>query len=375
MPGSKQILLCLILTICATGIYLLAQKAIRTKKPYYTILASLMAIIGYMFLFELIILLFGKLTDNFFVVLSSYLFYPAILALGPCIYLYVKSFSLSLQDNITLKNNIKHFILPIFLLIINLFSFFALRNLEEGSQNFILLTNVVTYLNFSIFFLVFLLQNIFYIYISWVTFSRHKSDYQLDRDETAKTLRWIWIFMISYIIILGLTYLFQTNLMKSGKFVLRIILTAYLVFVIYFGQKNYEELNNKEDQRNKDDNYIDQATKSKITDQLKKAVEGDKIFLDPEMNLQILASKINTNTKYLSRYINQVHNKSFTNYINELRVDEAKKLMLTEDTRNYTLETIASMCGFNSKSAFNTAFKKVVNQTPSEFREQSMAAS
>jgi len=334
-----------------------------------------MAIIGYMFLFELIILLFGKLTDNFFVVLSSYLFYPAILALGPCIYLYVKSFSLSLQDNITLKNNIKHFILPIFLLIINLFSFFALRNLEEGSQNFILLTNVVTYLNFSIFFLVFLLQNIFYIYISWVTFSRHKSDYQLDRDETAKTLRWIWIFMISYIIILGLTYLFQTNLMKSGKFVLRIILTAYLVFVIYFGQKNYEELNNKEDQRNKDDNYIDQATKSKITDQLKKAVEGDKIFLDPEMNLQILASKINTNTKYLSRYINQVHNKSFTNYINELRVDEAKKLMLTEDTRNYTLETIASMCGFNSKSAFNTAFKKVVNQTPSEFREQSMAAS
>jgi len=370
MPTSKQILLIIILSICLYGIYALGKKAVKTQKPNFIVLLVTMALIGYVFLFELIMSFFGQQSDKFFIVLTSYLFYPVILAIGPCIYLYVKSFSINLQNNITLKNNIKHFTLPAILLIINLFSFFALRNLDKGSQNFILLTNIVTYINFTIFFLVFLIQNIFYIYLSVMTYYSHRSEYQIDREETGKTLKWIRIFIAGYIGILVLTYLFQIDFFKAGKFLLRVILIFYILFLVYFGSKNYEDLNNRDDLSEREDSLLDTGITNRIADQLIKAMGIDKVYLDSEMNLQILASRINTNTKYLSRFINQKYNKSFTNYINELRVEEAKVLLKSDNTKNYTLETIASMCGFNSKSAFNTAFKKTVNLTPSEFRDQ-----
>jgi AraC-like DNA-binding protein len=64
---------------------------------------------------------------------------------------------------------------------------------------------------------------------------------------------------------------------------------------------------------------------------------------------------------------------SFYDWIAQYRVEEAKRLMTDPKTSQFTVEQIAEEVGYNSKSAFNKAFKKFAGQTPSEFRTKSIS--
>jgi YesN/AraC family two-component response regulator len=70
----------------------------------------------------------------------------------------------------------------------------------------------------------------------------------------------------------------------------------------------------------------------------------------------------------ISLVINEKMELSFYDWIAKLRVEEAKKLLTGAKTEHYTIEQIAEEVGYNSKSAFNKAFKKFTGQTPSEFK-------
>ena len=60
---------------------------------------------------------------------------------------------------------------------------------------------------------------------------------------------------------------------------------------------------------------------------------------------------------------------NFASYINSYRRNDAKHMLKDPKTSHFKIEAIAEMCGFKSKSAFNTAFKKIVDLTPSEYRD------
>jgi len=74
---------------------------------------------------------------------------------------------------------------------------------------------------------------------------------------------------------------------------------------------------------------------------------------------------------HLSQVINQQSGKNFFKFINEYRVEEAKRLLTDQSTQKYTILAIAYDCGFNSKSSFNTIFKQYTGKTPSDFIENS----
>lgn len=81
-----------------------------------------------------------------------------------------------------------------------------------------------------------------------------------------------------------------------------------------------------------------------------------------------LAKELGTNTKYLSKVINASKNKSFTNYINDLRIDYCVKLLQeNKKLRQYTIQGIASEVGFNNAESFSMAFKKSTGLKPSYF--------
>jgi AraC-like DNA-binding protein len=362
----KQLMLLVILLASIIGAIMLFLKYKRMGKINYLILSVFMSAIFFIIFETGLISFFGNESNTFFVVLASYVFYPVILLMAPLSYLYVKSFSIVQQENLTFSKCISHFVLPLSLLIINIFSFIALRNIEEDTQNFILLTNIVTYLNFTIFFIIFLIQNIFYAYLSYNVYNEHRVDFQFDKESSILTLSWIKRFLISYFSILALLYIFQLGPLVGGKIIFRITLLIYFVYIIYFGLKDYEELF---EESRPNDNILDDTLRNKLKTQVNQAIEIDKLHLDPELNLQVFAQKIHSNTKYLSKFINQEYNKSYSTFINEMRIKTAVELLTSENTKNYTIETISLMSGFNSKSSFNTAFKKVYNQTPSEFRD------
>ncbi|MEJ0033369.1 MAG: helix-turn-helix domain-containing protein [Bacteroidota bacterium] len=95
-----------------------------------------------------------------------------------------------------------------------------------------------------------------------------------------------------------------------------------------------------------------------------------RLFTNPDLSLAILAEELKLPTHQLSKLINEKFGKSFTDLVNEYRVEEFIAKMNDPKYQNFSLYGIALDVGFNSKSTFNTAFKKITGKTPSEFREK-----
>lgn len=112
---------------------------------------------------------------------------------------------------------------------------------------------------------------------------------------------------------------------------------------------------------------IDEAV---ITSVLKKLdlFESKKEFLQPDINISLLAKKSSTNTKYLSKIINIHKGKSFINYINDHRIDYIlKELKENKTLQRYTIKSISEEAGFNTAESFATAFKKKTGIKPSYY--------
>ena len=100
---------------------------------------------------------------------------------------------------------------------------------------------------------------------------------------------------------------------------------------------------------------------------LDELIQHKKIHLQPSLTIGNLAKSSGYPEYLISLFINRIHGLSFRDYINTLRINEAKILLENPDEKRTILD-IAYECGFNSKSTFNSAFKKTTHQTPSTFR-------
>lgn len=99
-------------------------------------------------------------------------------------------------------------------------------------------------------------------------------------------------------------------------------------------------------------------------------VEQEKPYLDPDVSIEILAKRLSLPERTLSRILNQHFGKNFFEFINEYRVNEAKRLLTAAEKKSLTMLDILAESGFSSKSTFNAIFKKQVGETPSEYRRK-----
>lgn len=105
----------------------------------------------------------------------------------------------------------------------------------------------------------------------------------------------------------------------------------------------------------------------KIFDLLDKAMNQDELYKETELSLNDLARKLNTHPNYISQILNERLGVSFYDYINNFRIEEFKRLIAEPKNQQFTVLALAFDCGFNSKSSFNRYFKKMTNQTPSQY--------
>jgi putative ABC transport system permease protein len=101
---------------------------------------------------------------------------------------------------------------------------------------------------------------------------------------------------------------------------------------------------------------------------LKKVVKEPHYYQDPELTLTSLARKLGLHTHELSRIMNTVLKKSFTDFINEYRVQAAARKMQDPGYDHITLLGIAFESGFNSQSSFNRIFKQITGKSPVEYK-------
>lgn len=97
-------------------------------------------------------------------------------------------------------------------------------------------------------------------------------------------------------------------------------------------------------------------------------VLSNQKFLDPYLSLESLATELGKSTSNLSKLMNTYAGHNFSDYINNYRVIEAKRLLADPDFDAYTIVAIGLECGFNSKSTFYTSFKKFTGLTPTTYR-------
>ena len=96
-------------------------------------------------------------------------------------------------------------------------------------------------------------------------------------------------------------------------------------------------------------------------------MEGEKLFLDPELNVGKLAKHLQINQKMLSAVLNQHLGKGFNEFVNEYRVAEVKKKLLSKENQHLTILGLALKAGFNSQATFQRVFKELTSLTPKEF--------
>ena len=180
----------------------------------------------------------------------------------------------------------------------------------------------------------------------------------------------IWLFALS-IIWFAVTiadYFYNTNYWYF-------VYISMAVVIYYMGHIGIYKFG-IEQERKKIRNYsIENHAKYEITKQknghivkFEKLFIGEKRYLDPTLTLEKIAEELDLSKSHLSRIINTELQIGFPEYLNALRVKEAKSYLKNPDFAHYTIVAIGLEAGFNSKTTFNTVFKKVTSSTPSEYR-------
>ena len=123
------------------------------------------------------------------------------------------------------------------------------------------------------------------------------------------------------------------------------------------------------------ENQPEKYIKSKLKDseskkyaaQLEDFMTKWKPHLDNNLSLKDLAVQLGMSANQLSQLLNDTFHKNYYDFINGYRLDEFIKRYSDPKNRNFTMLSVAYDCGFNSKTTFNTFFKRITGQTPTEY--------
>ncbi|MBQ4803333.1 AraC family transcriptional regulator [Aquimarina sp. MMG015] len=176
--------------------------------------------------------------------------------------------------------------------------------------------------------------------------------------KTEKLINW---FLVLFVLILSaiIIYVGRRNLINKKRF--KILLENLNEHAVKKNSTHPKEKSQRED--------IDLP--SEVVDTILSKLdkfERSNQFVTKQYTLSLLAKELNTNNGYLSKIINAKKKTSFSQYINNLRIDYAVT-RLTEDSklRSYTIKAIAKEFGFNTAQSFTTAFHKNTGIYPSYF--------
>ena len=300
------------------------------------------------------------------------IFYPLLFLIGPFFYLYVKQL-IKPKENISLKSFL-HFI-PSLVVLILLVPYY----IQSANNKLELINN---YENNKFLPLDFILgtgqiiQLIIYLILSKISVTKY---YKSLKEQHSSTVG-INLFLINYVI-WGMASIFVlifiSSMLQSVGLLLfsdfNIYTPIFFTVIIYvmgyilLGKSQTAEI---------DDNIV-KYKGSKLTEKeaekylncLTKYMREKKPYLKNDLTILDLAELTNIPPRYLSQIINTKLSLNFYEFVNKYRIEECIKLFKEESAENYTILALALESGFQSKTAFNTAFKKFTGKTPSALRK------
>jgi AraC-like DNA-binding protein len=291
---------------------------------------------------------------------------------GPLFLYYVKF--LTLKDFNIRKREMLHF-LPFIILCL-----YRLPLWIKGSEEKMLILNDKSFHNESFIIIAILTLHIF-VYVFLIKRETLKYVERIKNELSSidkMNLKWIYIGMNSFLIVFSVLAIFlimEALGIKGAEYfqvVIPIMVSFTILFMGYWSLKQpivfpVEEENSK----------IKKYEKSSLTEeragdklnQLLELMENEKVFMRSDLTLQKLANMLSISPHHLSQILNDRINQNFFDFINSYRIEEAKRLLSSQEGELLTILAIAEEVGFNSKSAFNNAFKKNTGLTPTQFKD------
>jgi len=307
---------------------------------------------------------------------------PAEILLGPVFFFYI--LSLTRKNFSFRKIDYLHFI-P-FIITIAYFVPFYFESPEEKIQ-----FNLRSYdqlpplwQRFSAFSTFY---NIIYMLLAMLLIERHRRTIKRYYSAIDKiNLRWIQMLFAFVVIGFVCCVLLGIVGFRFGNNFSNIVFSVCIYAFGYYGMKQKEifsdfreEVKTDEPepvvikaeavaQRKYEKSGLSEEKATQLLSQLENVMTVEKLFLDPELNLQQLSDKLSVSIHHVSQVLNQYKQQNFFDYVNQLRIEEFKKQLLNPDKQHLSLLGLAFECGFNSKAAFNAVFKKQTGTTPSAYR-------
>ena len=185
------------------------------------------------------------------------------------------------------------------------------------------------------------------------------------REKCTTSELWLVGVFIGNVLIFSAYIVGYFYLYLIGTITFSVVFYGLLIFLLFKKNREsvFQDIPEKYATKKIDDTEADQ-----LINELSTLMQTKELFKNPDVKLKNIADELHVSKHHLSQLLNDNLGKSFALYISELRIDEAKKLL--EANNQFTLEAIGFEAGFSSKSTFYATFKKIVGQTPSEFKKQ-----
>jgi AraC-like DNA-binding protein len=300
---------------------------------------------------------------------------------GPMLYLYTEA--LTNPERFKSKKWLLHFVLPVLMLL----TLLPIMLMPENERIMLYKNNGKGYENFLLFdwTIPLSISGIIYIVITNILLFKHKKRI-LNQFSNQEKINLNWLRFLFY----GMGVTWMIIIFGGSDKLIFSMSSVFLIFIGYFGIKQVGiftdypiELPENEtitviiedsflselsvDKKKYAKSGLNEDTANVLHQQLKNLMETERLFIEPELTLTDLATRLDVHPNYLSQVINELEGVNFYDYINTLRVEEFKNLVLLPQNQKYTLLALAYDCGFNSKTAFNRFFKKATDLSPSEY--------
>jgi AraC-like DNA-binding protein len=308
-------------------------------------------------------------SDTFYLASSVFKFLSlAYLLSGPLLFFYIKA--LIFED---FKITFRH-LLHFFPFVLNVFLYmpFYLEPIESklGTWDPDYYSVYLT-----ILLILRLLHLIIYFRLCLILLSQYKqrvnniiASPEHDKLNWIRILIYVYGIFLGFLGILAVFRLFEISLFQTFTRYMSIGDTLLIIFISYKGliSPDIFKINTKKPKPPKA--TLGEEETQQYLGKIKNCMETKKPFLNSLFGIQDLSKLVSIPYWHISRIINEQLNQNFFEFINHYRIEEAKQKILEVKESRSMLE-IAYDVGFNSKSAFNSAFKKITGQTPSQFRQ------
>jgi AraC-like DNA-binding protein len=185
-------------------------------------------------------------------------------------------------------------------------------------------------------------------------------------------LKWLMIMSYSQIVIWLIAvsqWLLPIPYYNSWTIYIAVSLWIIITGYLSLSQNNVPKISPIKTPKNESNSQQNDERFNEVKTRLDDLFLNNELHLQPSLTIGKLAQSSGYPEYLISLFINRIHGMSFRDYINELRINKAKQKLQNPDTKSTILD-IAYECGYNSKSTFNNAFKKITHLTPSQFKQQ-----